>query len=128
MTIQRLDPTTMTRMPGLHQTVRAGNTIYIAGQVALDEEGNFHGEGSAAAQLSQIYKNLARACEAYGGTLADMVKTTTYITNPVHITAVSEARQEAYGSDAPVNATVVVAGLVRPEWWVEIEGTAWIEG
>ena len=117
----------MTRMPGLHQTVRAGNTVYIAGQVALDQEGNFNGEGSAAAQLSQIYKNLAEACAAYGGTLANMVKTTTYITDPAYFAAVSEARQEAYGANAPVNATLIVAGLARPEWLVEIEGTAWIE-
>ena len=127
MAIQRLDPETMTKMPGLHQTVRVGNTVYIAGQVALDEEGTFHGEGSAAEQLRQIYENPGNACRAHGGALADMVKTTTYITDPAHFPAVSEARQEHYGPNSPVNATIIVAGLARPEWWAEIEGTAWIE-
>ena len=36
MPIQRLDPDSLVKFPGLHQTVKAGNTVYIAGQVALD--------------------------------------------------------------------------------------------
>ena len=127
MPIQRLDPESLPQMPGLHQTVRVGNTVYIAGQVSLDEQGNFHGEGDARAQLDQIYKNLEHACAAHGGSLANMVKTTTYITDIAHFTAVSEARQQYYGPDAPVNASIIVSGLARPEWWVEIEGVAWIE-
>ena len=127
MAIQRLDPETMMKLPGLHQTVKAGNSVYIAGQVAFDEQGNFHGEGNAEEQLRQIYKSLENACRAYGGTLANMVKTTTYITDIAHFPAVSKARQEFYGPNAPVNATVIVAGLASPEWWIEIEGVAWIE-
>ena len=49
MGIQRMDPDTMVKMPGLHQTVKVGNTVYIAGQVALDADGNFHGEGDVEA-------------------------------------------------------------------------------
>ena len=127
MSIQRLDPDTMVKMPGLHQTVKVGNTVYIAGQVALDEAGEFHGEGDVEAQLNQVYENLESACRAYGGSLSSMVKTTTYIIDPDHFAAVSKIRQERYGSDAPVNATLIVAGLAKPEWWVEIEGTAWVE-
>ena len=81
MPVQRLDPDTMVSFPGLHQTVRAGNTVYIARQVAVDSQGNFHGEGDAEEQLRQIYRNLENACRAHGGTLASMVKTTTYITD-----------------------------------------------
>lgn len=127
MAIQRLDPQTMVRMPGLHQTVKVGSTVYIAGQVALDEAGIFHGDGDVEAQLSQIYENLENACMAYGGTLASMVKTTTYITDPNYFASVSKIRSEKYGQNAPVNATLIVAGLAKPEWLVEIEGTAWIE-
>ncbi|MDP7578436.1 MAG: RidA family protein [SAR202 cluster bacterium] len=127
MAIQRLDPHTMVKMPGLHQTVKVGNTVYIAGQVALDEAGTFHGDGDVEAQLNQIYDNLENACRAYGGTLSSMVKTTTYITDPAHFSAVSKIRQKKYGESAPVNATLIVAGLAKSEWWVEIEGTAWVE-
>ncbi len=126
MAIERLDPDTMVKMPGLHQTVRAGDTVYIAGQVALDESGNFHGEGDVEAQLRQVYKNLENACRAHGGSLADMVKTTTYITDAAYFPAIGKARQDYYGGNAPVNATLIV-GLAKPEWLVEIEGVALIE-
>ena len=127
MPVQRLDPDTMVSFPGLHQTVRAGNTVYIARQVAVDSQGNFHGEGDAEEQLRQIYRNLENACRAHGGTLASMVKTTTYITDLAHYAAVGKARQEQYGPNAPANATIIVAGLAKPEWLVEIDGVAWIE-
>ena len=127
MEIQRLDPDTMVKMPGLHQTVKAGNTVYIAGQVALDQNSKFHGEGDVEVQLEQIYDNLEAACRAYGGSLTNMVKTTTYIVDPEHFAPVSKIRQERYGPDAPANATLIVAGLAKPEWLAEIEGTAWIE-
>ena len=126
MAIERLDPDTMVKMPGLHQTVRVGNTVYIAGQVALDENGTLHGEGDVEAQVRQVYKNLENACLAHGGTLANMVKTTTYITAEAYFPAIGSARQEYYGDNAPVNATLIV-GLAKPEWLVEIEGTAHIE-
>jgi len=128
LAIQRLDPHTMVKMPGLHQTVKVGNTVYIAGQVALDKTGVFHGDGDVEAQLNQIYENLENACMAYGGTLSNMVKTTTYITDPEYFPAVGKIRQARYGEDAPVNATLIVAGLAKREWLVEIEGTAWIGG
>ena len=126
MPIERLDPDSMVKMPGLHQTVRVGNTLYIAGQVALDENGELHGEGDVNEQIRQVYKNLENACKAHGGTLANMVKTTTYITEAAYFPAVGKARQEQYGDDAPVNATLIV-GLAKPEWLVEIEGIASIE-
>mgnify|MGYP002526006049 FL=1 len=78
-------------------------------------------------QLEQIYDNLEAACRAYGGSLTNMVKTTTYIVDPEHFAAVSKIRQERYCPAAPPNATLIVAGLAKPEWMAEIEGTAWIE-
>ena len=127
MPIERLDPESLVKFKGLHQTVKIGTTIYIAGQVAVDEKGNFHGQGNAEEQLVQIYKNLENACKAHGGTLTNIVKTTTYITDRAHFSAVSQIRQKRYGANAPANTTVIVAGLARPEWWIEIEGVASIE-
>ncbi len=112
--IQRKNPTSMITMAGLHQTVKVGPWLFIAGQVPLDSDGNFYGEGDPEKQINQIYTNLKNACAEYGGTLANMVKTTTYVTNTDCCTAVSKARQEAYGGDAPVNATVVESDLSNP--------------
>lgn len=124
--IERKNPKSMITMAGLHQTVRVGPWVFIAGQVPLDSDGNFYGEGDPEKQIEQIYKNLANACAEYGGTLANMVKTTTYVTDTNCFAAVSKARQEAYRENSPVNATVVVAALFKPEWSIEIEALAYI--
>ncbi|MFQ5874034.1 MAG: RidA family protein [Dehalococcoidia bacterium] len=127
MPIQRVNPSNVPHLKGLSATVRVGNTVYIAGQVALDENLKLHGEGDPEAQLKQIYKNLDNACRAHGGTLANMVKTITYITDIAYYPAISKAREEAYGDDPPVNTTVVITELAQPEMLIEIEGIAHIE-
>ena len=127
MPIQRVNPKDVPHLKGLSATVKVGNTIFISGQVALDENLKLQGLGDPEAQLRQIYKNLDNACRAHGGTLADMVKTITYITDIRYYQAISKAREEAYGDSPPVNTTVVVSGLAAPEMLAEIEGTAHIE-
>ena len=67
MPIHRLTPDTMWDMYNTaHHTVRAGNTVYISGQVAVDERSNNVGIGDVEAQIAQIYKNLENACRAHG--------------------------------------------------------------
>ncbi|MFQ5933043.1 MAG: RidA family protein [Dehalococcoidia bacterium] len=127
MPIQRLNPDTIYHLKGLSATVKVGNTVHISGQVALDGNMNTVGEGDPEAQLRQIYSNLDKACRAHAGTLANMVKTITYITDINQYPAVCKAREEAYGDVPPANSTVIVAGLARPEWLIEIEGIAYIE-
>ncbi|MEE9199302.1 MAG: RidA family protein [Dehalococcoidia bacterium] len=127
MPIQRVNPDNVYHLKGLSATVKVGNTVYISGQVSLDENHNTLGPGDPAAQLRQIYKNLDDLCRAHGGTLSNMIKTITYITDIDQYPAVCKAREEAYGDDPPANSTVIVAGLARPEWLVEIEGIARID-
>ena len=126
--IRRLNPETMADLGNAaHSTVKAGNTLYISGQVAVDEHGNSVGAGDIEAQLQQIYKNLESACRAHGGTLADIVKTNTYVTDVAYISNGFEARMEAYGPNLPTSASVVVPGLYKSEWLVQIGAVAWIE-
>ena len=127
MAIQRVNPDTVYHLKGLSATVRVGNTVHISGQVSLDENMDTIGEDDPQAQLKQIYSNLDKLCRAHGGRLANMVKTVTFITDIDQYPAVSKAREEAYGDDPPCNSTVIVAGLARPEWLIEIEGIAHIE-
>jgi len=56
-------------------------TIYIAGQLARDAEGNIVGPGDIRAQLEQTFKNLDLCLKAAGATWADVVKTNTFVTN-----------------------------------------------
>ena len=66
----------------LCQAVRAGNTIYVRGQIGTDFEGNLVGLGDPRAQAEQAMKNVKQLLEEAGSDLSHIVKTTTYLIDP----------------------------------------------
>ena len=127
MSIQRLSPDTLPEREGIHEVVKVGNWAFIAGQNPIDKDSNTIGKDDPEAQVEQIYKNLELACNAVGGTLANMVKTTTWITSREYYPVINRARVKHYGPNRPVNATIIISGLVPPDHLIEIEGIAYIE-
>ena len=109
---------------GFTAVVKAGNTVYIAGMVAQDENGNVVGAGDAEAQTRQIWRNIGVAVQAAGGTLADIVKTTTYVTGIEHAPAVRSVRNELFPTNPPTSTLLVVSELANPAYVVEIESIA----
>ena len=109
---------------GFTAVVKAGNTVYIAGMVAQDENGNVIGEGDAEAQTRQIWHNIGVAVAAAGGSLADIVKTTTYVTGIEHGAAVRRVRGELFPENPPTSTLLVVSELANPAYVVEIESIA----
>lgn len=109
---------------GFTAVVKAGNTVYIAGMVAQDENGNVVGEGDAEAQTRQIWRNIGVAVQAAGGSLADIVKTTTYVTGIEHGAAVRRVRGELFPENPPTSTLLVVSELANPAYVVEIESIA----
>jgi enamine deaminase RidA (YjgF/YER057c/UK114 family) len=102
-----------------------GRTVYIAGQVAFDSTGKVVGEGDFAAQANQVFRNLRHALESVGGSMADLVKTTTFITDVKHIPALRDIRALYLAkAQPPANTLVAVSSLARPELLIEIEGVA----
>lgn len=107
------------------QAVRAGNQLWIAGQVAVDEDGSPVGIGDGARQAEQVWRNLAGVLEAAGGSLDDLVSTTTWIVDRAYRDAATEARQRwLNGPDYPTNTLLIIDGLGRPEYLIEIAGVA----
>ena len=105
--------------------VTSGRLVYTAGQVAVDPAGNIVGEGDIAAQTRQVFDNLKNNLAAAGAKFTDVIKLTYYILGPAHIGAIREIRNEYVNTDAPPASTlVVVAGLARPEWLIEVEAIA----
>ena len=76
-----VNPDTMSQPRGFTHVVKVGNTAYIAGQVSAAPDGSVVGKGDPEAQARQIWHNLEAAVKSVGGTLNDIVKTTTYVTN-----------------------------------------------
>ena len=113
--------------PAAHywHVARAGNTLYISGQLGVDENGNAVGIGDARAQARQAWKNLVAILAAYGATPRHLVKTNTYITHIAYRPLVGEARDEVFpGPPYPPSTLVVVTSLAEPHFLVEIEGVA----
>jgi enamine deaminase RidA (YjgF/YER057c/UK114 family) len=102
-----------------------GRTVYIAGQVAFDSSGKVVGEGDFTAQAEQVFRNLQRALESVGGSMADLVKTTTFVTDIKHVPALREVRTRYLArNQPPANTLVAVSSLARAELLIEIEGVA----
>ena len=118
-------PNVYTPQAHYSQVARAGNTLYISGQLGLDINGNLVGEGDANAQARRAWRNLVAILSEYGATLRHLVKTTTYITHWAYRPLVAEARDEVFREPPyPPSTLVVVQGLAEPRFLVEIEAIA----
>src|SRR5262249_37253140 len=119
-----LNPDTMGQPRGYTQVVKVGNTTYIAGQVSMARADNVVGKVDPEAQARQVWHNLAAAVKSVGGTLNDIVKTTTYVTNINYAAAIRKVREERFPSNPPTSTLLVVAGLASPDYMMEIEAIA----
>jgi len=125
---QYLNPDTMSRPTGYSHVVKVGNTVYIAGQVSAGPDGSVVGKGDTEAQVRQVWRNIEAAVKSVGGTLQNIVKTTTYVTNIEYGAAVRKVRQDLFQSSNPPTSTLlVVAGLASPDYMVEIEAIAVVD-
>ena len=107
--------------------VRAGDTLHIAGMVSFAADGSILGEGDIQVQVEAAFTNMQRVVEAAGGTMDDVVQTTTYLVNTADAPVVSAARARWFtGPVKPTHTVVGVAALGRPVFLVEIEGTAYL--
>jgi reactive intermediate/imine deaminase len=106
-----------------HAVIAQGRTLYVAGQVPIDADGEVVG-ADAATQARQVLSNLAAVLEAASATLADVVKTTVYLTNLDDRAAVGEVRRAHFAGGPPANTLLVVAGLADPRYLVEIDAIA----
>jgi len=106
---------------------KVGNTIYVAGQLATDASGKLVGANDMRAQARQAFENLAAVLEAAGASLADVVKTTVFITDMRHRDAYSEVRQQFYKGDPPASTLVQVVALAEPGALIEIEAIAVVD-
>ncbi|MFJ9538391.1 RidA family protein [Streptomyces sp. NPDC101225] len=108
-----------------HVAMGTGRFVAIAGQLALDEDGELVGEHDAGAQARQVFENLRRCLAAAGATFDDVVKLTFFVTDMAHMSAIREARAGHIPDDRlPAASAVHVSALVRPEFLMEIEALA----
>jgi enamine deaminase RidA (YjgF/YER057c/UK114 family) len=128
--IARINPPQLGTPPGYSQVVdvSACRIIFVAGQTAVDRDGNVVGKNDFMTQATQVFCNLAIALEAAGCTAANLVKLTVYLADIDNLSRYREARNRFFASVTPPAAPAVtlveVAKLVGADFMIEIEAIA----
>ena len=103
------------------QAIRAGNTVYLSGQIPLNPATMEIVKGDIRAQIRQVFENLAAVAEAAGGSLANAVRLTVYLTDLANFPLVNEIMAEYCEQPYPARAAIGVAQLPRGAA-VEVDG------
>ena len=103
---------------------KGGKLLFIAGQTASDKDGNIVGRGDIEAQTHQVFKNLSAVLKEAGGSLENLVMTTTYITDREYREGYNRVRMQYYKTNPPTSTLVIVKGLAHPDYLIEINGVA----
>jgi enamine deaminase RidA (YjgF/YER057c/UK114 family) len=105
--------------------VARGRMVFVRGQVGQDLQTAANvGVGDPAAQAEQAMSNIKQLLSEAGATLEHICKITIYITDPRYREAVYRTIGQWLKGVFPVSTGIVVAGLARPEWLVEVDVTA----
>lgn len=95
------------------QAVKAGNTVYLSGQIALVPATMEIIDGDFEAQAVQVFENLQAVCVAAGGSMDEIVKVNLYLTDLANFTIVNEVMARYFSQPYPARAAVQVAALPK---------------
>jgi enamine deaminase RidA (YjgF/YER057c/UK114 family) len=126
MTKQFFNPPALNPTNGFTHVVTStgGKTIYVSGQVSVNEKAEVVGKGDFRAQVERTFENLKTALAAAGASFNDVVKITYFVDGlkPDHVTHVREVRRKYLNAENPPASSLVgVEALVVPDWLIEIE-------
>ncbi len=128
--IRRLNPPELGSPPGYSQVVdvRASRLIFIAGQTALDRDGELVGKDDFAAQTDQVFRNLSAALQAVGCNASHLAKMTVFLRDMSNLGTHRECRNRFFATTTPPAAPAVtlveVSRLYGQDFLIEIEAIA----
>jgi enamine deaminase RidA (YjgF/YER057c/UK114 family) len=128
--IRRINPPELGAPPGYSQIVdvSASRLVFIAGQTALDRDGEIVGKNDFARQADQVFENLGIALRASGCTAANLIKLTVFLTDMDNLGSYREARNHFFASVTPPAAPAVtlvqVSKLYGADFLIEVEAIA----
>ena len=102
----------------------ADKILFLSGQVAYDANGGVLHPGDLKAQAREAFRTLQALVEAQGGSLKNIVKLNTYLTDINDRPALAEVRAEFFSGKGPASTLVGVSSLALPGWVIEIEAIA----
>jgi len=104
--------------------LRRGQWLFISGTTATDENGALVAPGDIVGQTRCIYEKLGQLLAAAGGSFANVVETTEYITTTENYRGTAAVRREFFRPPYPAATGVIVAGLLREGALIEISAVA----
>jgi 2-iminobutanoate/2-iminopropanoate deaminase len=113
--------------PGYSQAVKvtgAQTILYLSGQVAYDDKGGPAHKGDFKAQARATFQAIKAQVEAGGGTMQNIVKVNTYLTDIRRRAELVAVREEFFGKKGPASTLVGVTALAQPDWMIEVEAIA----
>lgn len=132
MTLECINPHDLPEAETYSQVVIARGTklIFVAGQEPEDVNGKLVGKGDLAAQANQVFANLGRALAAAGAQPNHVAKITIYVVNHRrdYLPIIEEARVSLFGGHKPADVLVGIATLSNPDYLIEVDAVAVVEG
>ena len=113
---------------GFSRAVRVGNHISVGGTAPIDAHGKTVGVGDPAAQARQCFETIQMALDQAGASLADVVRTRMLLTRIADWEQVAAVRGEYFRDIRPVDTVMEVSGFINPDWLIEVEVEAIIDG
>jgi enamine deaminase RidA (YjgF/YER057c/UK114 family) len=113
--------------PGYAQGIRvtgAQTILFLAGQVAYDKDGSVKHRGDFKGQAREVFGAVKALVEAGGGTLANVVKINTYVTDARFRPEFRVVREEFFGAKGPASTMVEVSARAHPDYLIEVEAIA----
>ena len=106
------------------KVTHAQTILFLSGQVAYTPEGGVAHPGDFKAQARGTYQAIKALVESQGGTMGNVIKLTTFVTDMKHRADLGLVREEFFGKKGPASTLVEVSALAFPELMVEIEAVA----
>ena len=115
------DPATYSQ--GIKVT-QAETILFLSGQVAYTADGGVANRGDFKGQARGAYEAIKSLVESQGGTMANIIKITTYVTDMRYRADLAPIREEFFGKKGPASTMVEISALAHPDWMIEIEAIA----
>jgi reactive intermediate/imine deaminase len=119
-----IEPKEGRAVPAFSQAVLAGNTLYISGQIAVNDNGDLVGRKYGHAQAEQCFANLDSVLRAAGMSMSDVVKLTCFLVDVNDYPAYAEVKRRYLSADKPAGTAVIVSALLVPDALFEVEAVA----
>jgi enamine deaminase RidA (YjgF/YER057c/UK114 family) len=103
---------------------QAQTILFLSGQVAYTPEGGVACRGDFKGQARGAYEAIKALVESQGGTMASVIKITTYVTDMHYRVDLAPIREEFFGKKGPASTLIEISALAHPDWMIEIEAIA----